>query len=69
VTYLWNQLHGGIADSPGAYYSKLTKTVICSSRFRTSTIRNVPESEKFQVEREYGMVARLYGRTIEIERL
>jgi hypothetical protein len=43
--------------------------VICSSRFRTSTIRNVPESEKFQVEREYGMVARLYGRTIEIERL
>ena len=31
--------------SPGAYYSKLTKAVICSAGFRTSTIRNVPESE------------------------
>ena len=47
--------------SPGAYYSKLTKAVICSSSFRTSSIRNVPESEKFAVEREYGMAAGHYG--------
>ena len=49
--------------SPGAYYSKLTKAVICSSSFRTSTIRNVPQSEKEAVEQEYGLAAKLYGRT------
>ena len=38
--------------SPGAYYSKLTEAVICSPRFSTSTIRDVPQSEKFVVERE-----------------
>ena len=41
--------------SPGAYYSRLTKRVICSSSFRTGAIRNVPQAEKFRVEREYGM--------------
>ena len=55
--------------SPGAYYSGLTKAVICSPSFRTSTIRNVPQSEKYAVEIEYGMPARLYGRTIEIDHI
>ena len=55
--------------SPGAYYSGLTTAVICSSTFRTGTIRNVPQSEKFAVEREYGMTARSYGRTIEIDHI
>jgi hypothetical protein len=55
--------------SPGAYYSGLTTAVICSSTFRTGTIRNVPESEKFAVEREYGMSARGYGRAIEIDHI
>lgn len=55
--------------SPGGYYSGLTTAVICSSTFRTGTIRNVPESEKFAVEREYGMTARAYGRTIEIDHI
>jgi hypothetical protein len=55
--------------SPGAYYSGLTKAVICSSTFRTATIRNVPQSEKYSVERAYGMPARLYGRTIEIDHI
>jgi hypothetical protein len=55
--------------SPGAYYSGLTAAVICSSTFRTATIRDVPESEKFAVEREYGMTARGYGRTIEIDHI
>jgi hypothetical protein len=55
--------------SPGAYYGKLTKTVICSPGFRTSTIRNVPESEKFAVEREYGMKPGHYGRNLEIDHI
>lgn len=55
--------------SPGGYYSGLTTDVICSATFRTSTIRNVSQSEKYGVEREYGMVARLYGRTIEIDHI
>jgi hypothetical protein len=55
--------------SPGAYYSRLTKAVICSSSFRTGPIRNVPESEKFQVEREYGMAPGHYGRALEIDHI
>jgi Protein of unknown function (DUF3761) len=55
--------------SPGAYYSGLTGNVICSPSFRTSAIRNVPQSEKFQVEREYGTPARYYGRSIEIDHI
>jgi len=55
--------------SPGAYYSKLTKAVICSASFRTSSIRNVPQSEKYAVEAEYGMAQRLYGRTLEIDHI
>ena len=55
--------------SPGADFSGLTRAVICSSGFRTSTVRNVPQSEKYAVEREYGMVARPYGRTIEIDHI
>lgn len=55
--------------SPGAYYSKLTKAVICSPTFRTSTIRHVPQSLKFDVEREYGMEARKYGSSLEIDHI
>ena len=55
--------------SPGAYYSGLTKAVICSSTFRTSAVRNVSETEKHDVELEYGMAAKAYGRTIEIDHI
>ena len=55
--------------SPGAYYSKLTTSVICASTFRTGPIRNVPESEKFDVEREYGLAAKHYGSTLEIDHI
>ena len=55
--------------SPGAYYSKLTKAVVCSATFHTSDVRNVPQSEKYEVEAEYGMVQRLYGRTLEIDHI
>jgi hypothetical protein len=47
----------------------LTKRVLCSAGFRTSTIRSVPESEKYAVEVEYGMQAGLYGRRIEIDHI
>jgi hypothetical protein len=57
------------ACSPGAYYGKLTKTVIWSPGFRTGDVRNVPQSEKFTVEREYGLTARHYGRTLEIDHI
>jgi hypothetical protein len=55
--------------SPGAYYSGLTKAVICSPGFRTSTIRNVPQSEKYQVESAYGLTPGSYGRTLEIDHI
>lgn len=55
--------------SPGAYYSGLTRAVLCSPTFRTGSIRNVPDSEKHQVEVEYGMVPKGYGRTIEIDHI
>lgn len=57
------------ACSPGAYYSRLTRSVICSGSFRTSSIRNVPESEKFAVEREYGITPGHYGRALEIDHI
>jgi hypothetical protein len=55
--------------SPGAYARGLTKAVICSPTFRTGDVRDVPQSEKFAVEQEYGMAPRPYGRTIEIDHI
>ena len=55
--------------SPGAYYARLTRRVICAAGFHTSSIRNVPEWEKFAVEREYGLAAAHYGRTLEIDHI
>ena len=55
--------------SPGAYYSKLTKAVLCSSSFHTSSVRSVPVSAKHQVEVAYGMQARPYGSTLEIDHI
>jgi Protein of unknown function (DUF3761) len=55
--------------SPGAYYSRLTRRAICAASFRTAAIRHVPQSEKFRVEREYGMAAAYYGHTIEIDHI
>jgi hypothetical protein len=55
--------------SPGAYYAGLTTSVICTSAFHTRSIRDVPQSEKFQVEREYGMPASYYGRGLEIDHI
>ena len=55
--------------SPGAYSSKLTKRVLCSSSFRTGPIRNVPLSVKHQVEAAYGLKPGSYGSTLEIDHI
>jgi hypothetical protein len=55
--------------SPGAYYSRLTTSVLCSRTFRTSSIRNVPDSERFAVEREYGLAPGHYGSALEIDHI
>jgi hypothetical protein len=57
------------ASQRTAYYSKLTTSVICASTFRTGPIRNVPDSEKHQVEVEYGLAPRGYGSTMEIDHI
>ena len=57
------------ACSPGGFYSKLTTGVICSGSFHTSTIRSVPQSEKYAVEREYGLAPSHYGSTLEIDHI
>ncbi len=57
------------ACSPGAYYSGLTKAVLCSPSFRTGSIRNVPQGEKFAVEVEYGMKPDYYGHSLEIDHI
>ena len=55
--------------SPGAYYSRLTKKVICSTTFRTDLIRHVTDAEKHQVELEYGLAPKGYGKTLEIDHI
>jgi hypothetical protein len=55
--------------SPGAYYSGLSTRIICSSSFRTSSIRHVSEATKHQVEAEYGMRPAAYGSTLEIDHI
>jgi hypothetical protein len=57
------------ACSPGAYSSGLTRAVLCSSSFHTTAIRNVPESEKFAVEAEYGIKPGHYGSALEIDHI
>jgi hypothetical protein len=57
------------ACSPGAIYAGLTRAVLCSAGFHTSSIRNVPASERSAVEREYGLAARAYGSALEIDHI
>jgi hypothetical protein len=55
--------------SPGAYYNRLTKAVICSAHFHTRRIHRPPWSEKYTVEREYGLPAGLFKRALEIDHI
>ena len=55
--------HNGLPDSactPGAIFSTATKDIICKSGY-SSTVRNVPTSEKNQVYAEYGIKTRSTG--------
>jgi hypothetical protein len=55
--------------SPGAYYSKLTKAVLCSADFTTTKVRYVPQSVKYTVEGEYGMEQKKWGGALEIDHI
>jgi hypothetical protein len=55
--------------SPGAYYKKLTRAVLCSPDFTTKSVRNVPQSLKYKVEAEYGMAKKKYGSSLEIDHI
>jgi uncharacterized protein DUF3761 len=55
--------------SPGAFYGGLTRDVLCGRVFHTSAVRNVPQTEKFAVEREYGLAPAYYGRSLEIDHI
>ena len=57
--------------SPGAYAKKLTKAVICAGKgvFTTDDYRYVLDSEKRDVEVEYGMVPKKYGQSLEIDHI
>lgn len=55
--------------SPGAYYNRLTKAVICSPRFHTRRIHRLPRSKKYAVEREYGLPAGFFKRALEIDHI
>jgi hypothetical protein len=57
------------ACSPGAYSSRITTAVLCSPGFHTALIRNVPDSERFVVEREYGLTPGHYGDSLEIDHI
>jgi hypothetical protein len=54
--------------SPGAYYSGLTKAVLCSSSFRAGAIPGVDDATRSAVEREYGLPAR-HGSTLKVDRI
>jgi hypothetical protein len=55
--------------SPGAYYTRLTKAVICSRHFDISTIRRLPRSKKYAVERAYGLPAGRFNHALEIDHI
>ncbi len=55
--------------SPGAYSPRLTKAVICSSRFRRRKLRRVSRSEKHVVQREYGLPTGSYSRALVIDHI
>jgi 5-methylcytosine-specific restriction endonuclease McrA len=55
--------------SPGAYSPRLTKAVICSSRFHHRKTTRVSRSEKHAVEREYGLPTGSYSRALVIDHI
>ena len=43
--------------------------MLCGRGFHTSAVRNVPQTEKFAVEREYGLAPAYYGSSLEIDHI
>lgn len=55
--------------SPGAYFSRLTTSVICSPQFHVRSIQRISKVEKHAVEREYGLPAGTYKHALEIDHI
>ena len=55
--------------SPGAYYTGLTKAVICSPDFRTAGVGNVSGAIKYKVKAAYGLLPRNYAQALEIDHI
>jgi hypothetical protein len=55
--------------SPGVYYSKLTKAVICKPGFHTTQVREVPDADKREVQAAYGLGPQSYWPAIEIDHI
>jgi 5-methylcytosine-specific restriction endonuclease McrA len=55
--------------SPGAYSPRVTKAAICSSHFSMRHIRKIPRSERYAVERRYGLPTGSYRRGLEIDHI
>lgn len=57
------------ACSPGGFYTKLTKEVLCAPSFTTDLVRDVTGSVKAAVYREYGLAPTGYGRSYEVDHI
>jgi len=57
------------ACSPGAFDRTRPAPVLCSTKFHTGDVRSVSEAVKRQVEQEYGLAPKRYGRTLEIDHI
>jgi hypothetical protein len=55
--------------SPGAYYTGLTKAVICSPNFRTASVDNVSQAIKVKVKAAYGLLPHNYAKALEIDHI
>jgi hypothetical protein len=55
--------------SPGAYYTRLTRAVLCSSRFHTSLIGRLSRAKKHAVEREYRLPTGHFGYALQIDHI
>ena len=55
--------------SPGAYEGTRTASVLCDTSFHTGDVRAVSEGLKHEVEVEYGLEAKRYGGTLEIDHI
>ena len=55
--------------SPGAYYSKLSRAVICKPSFHTTQVREVPDAERREVQAAYGLGPQSYWPAIEIDHI